>query len=110
MPEVGLVTNLYHMPRALAAFSALELQGLCRVTPVFAEDFAILLPDNLAPGGGAGWVEDILGFYSDREPRLSPEQLRAILEARRSGALPLSACSVGELLSASGCGATGPNK
>jgi uncharacterized SAM-binding protein YcdF (DUF218 family) len=32
--KIGLLTNAYHMPRALAAFSVLEDDDRCRVLPI----------------------------------------------------------------------------
>jgi hypothetical protein len=69
LPRVGLLTKLYHMPRALKAFSTLEEGGLCRIVPVFAQDHAVRLCSGV-PGGSRDWVNENVSFYRLREERL----------------------------------------
>jgi hypothetical protein len=95
-PKIGLLTNAYHMPRALAAFSVLEDDGQCCVVPILAEDYAATLPadrcrDNL------DWITEITSYYRRRSSSSSSssaapllDQLHDVLQARRDGVLTRS--------------------
>ena len=81
-PEnVGLITNYWHMPRALEFF---HIEGL-RVQPVWAEDV-------VAQFGPVAWISLMVDYYQDMRGIGGEElqSLREILGARREGVLSRS--------------------
>ena len=85
---LGLLTNLYHMPRAFISFrSALSLIGI-QPCPVFAEDMVCLL--------GLEWIDRVIAYYkSPHGGRMwNTTALQDIMVARLKGDLGVSVASL----------------
>jgi hypothetical protein len=90
--RVGVVTNLYHMARALKNFK--EYASDFPTTPVFAEDWVPLVPTTR---GGEDWIESVVAYYENPVGGVQypVETMREIMTERRAGNFTRS---VGELM------------
>ena len=88
---VGVVTNLYHMSRAMEDFKTYA--SAHDAVPIYAEDW---VPLAHATAGGEDWITSVVQYYGRLSSfKVNLSELESIMVARRNGNFSRS---VGELL------------
>eukprot|EP01095_Lingulamoeba_sp_RSL-Kostka_P017190 TRINITY_DN8797_c0_g1_i1.p1 TRINITY_DN8797_c0_g1~~TRINITY_DN8797_c0_g1_i1.p1 ORF type:complete len:285 (+),score=70.44 TRINITY_DN8797_c0_g1_i1:332-1186(+) len=78
--NVGLVTNLYHMGRALQNFKDYSYK-YATFTPLYAEDYICLVQSQY----GDNWINTLYNYYEESYPQYNPDLLKEIMQLRQSG-------------------------
>jgi len=90
--QIGLLTNLYHMPKFIGLVIDDNLNPLnVSFYPLFAEDYVCMLLNDM---NGNDWIETISTFYVEYFTTWNVTKIESIMLARRSGNYSVSVGSL----------------